>query len=156
MSGFAVIIKGVDRLKAKAGQMAKRLEGARRKAIRVGAYMIHKTAQERILPEGKTGVTYTLYRPKREHTASAPGESPASDRGGLRRGLIVVMDAEGAGASIVSRADYSKALEFGSRGDPSRNIPPLAPRPFMGPAFEQNRAAIAQLIRDAMKEALRQ
>lgn len=29
-------------------------------------------------------------------------------------------------------------LEFGTKGDPSRNIPPLPARPFMGPAYDVN------------------
>ena len=45
--------------------------------------------------------------------------------------------------------------EFGTKGVPSRNIPPQRARPFMGPAANVNRRFFEQQSRAAVQEALR-
>lgn len=44
--------------------------------------------------------------------------------------------------------------EFGTKGSPERNIPPLPARPFMNPAFFLNEEYGKQQVRAAVKQAL--
>lgn len=44
--------------------------------------------------------------------------------------------------------------EFGTKGDPKSNIPPIQPAPFMGPAFDVNKGWIAKDARKAVSKAL--
>lgn len=46
-------------------------------------------------------------------------------------------------------------LEFGTKGDPARNIPPLQPRPFMQPAFDLNKKWATEKVRTAVNEQLK-
>lgn len=45
-------------------------------------------------------------------------------------------------------------LEFGTKGSPENNVPPLAPRPFMSPAYDVNRRAIVRRISKAVDRVL--
>ena len=68
------------------------------------------------------------------HTASAAGEAPATDTGFLINNIALVVDGDKYGASVESRADYSEALEFGTRN--------MAARPFLQPALESARPKV--------------
>ena len=107
------------------------------------ANLVRNTAVESIVQGAKSGVTYRKYNPRRVHTASAAGEAPASDTGYLANNIFVNMDADGFGASVESRADYSSFLEFGTTQ--------MAARPFMQPALEQNRPKIQRLQNQMIK-----
>ena len=74
------------------------------------------------------GRTYVKTHPNRTHTASAAGESPATDLGFLVRSIQTEPDMQNLRIRILSLhsiAPYAKRLEF---GDLSAG---LAPRPFM-------------------------
>lgn len=45
--------------------------------------------------------------------------------------------------------------EFGTKGYPAKNIPPLPARPFMGPAYDMNEDWIKGNVRRAIAEALK-
>ena len=60
------------------------------------------------------------------HTASAPGESPAIDTSFLVNSIQV--EADGLTAIVGTNADYAEHLEFGTVR--------MEPRPYFGPAFE--------------------
>ena len=107
------------------------------------ANLVRNTAVDSILQGAKSGVTYSKYNPRRTHTASAAGEPPASDTGYLANNIFVDMDADGLGASVESRADYSSFLEFGTTK--------MAARPFMQPALEENRPKIRRLAQRMIK-----
>jgi len=107
------------------------------------ANLVRNTAVESIVQGAKSGVTYRKYNPRRVHTASAAGEAPASDTGYLANNIFVNMDADGFGASVESRADYSSFLEFGTTK--------MAARPFMQPALEENRPKIKRLQNQMIK-----
>lgn len=53
------------------------------------------------------------------------------------------VDADGFGASVESRADYSSFLEFGTSK--------MAARPFMQPALEENKPKINRLAKQMIK-----
>ena len=107
------------------------------------ANLVRNTAVESIVQGAKSGVTYRKYNPRRVHTASAAGEAPASDTGYLVNNIFVNIDADGFGASVESRADYSSFLEFGTTK--------MAARPFMQPALEENRPKIKRLQNQMIK-----
>jgi len=107
------------------------------------ANLVRNTAVDSILQGAKSGVTYSLYNPRRTHTASAAGQPPASDTGFLASNITNVIDVDGLGASVESRADYSSFLEFGTTK--------MAARPFMHPAAEENRPKIRRLAGQMIK-----
>lgn len=45
-------------------------------------------------------------------------------------------------------------LEYGTKGYPKHNIPPLRPRPFMRPAFSKNERLIVRNVEQGVKKAL--
>ncbi len=76
-----------------------------------------------------SGRTYS--RGGRSHQASAPGDGPAVDTGRLRQSIAVVRVADGH-YKVGTNVQYAPFLEFGTRR--------MAPRPFMRPALEAERA----------------
>ncbi len=86
-----------------------------------------------------------------EHTASAPGEAPATDTGNLVS-LLVINTANPNDpnpiATVESGAPYSAILEFGSDGGK------IEPRPFMGPAFDRNLPLIQAEVQKAIQKGL--
>ncbi len=84
------------------------------------------------------GRTYVKTHPNRTHTASAAGESPATDLGFLVRSIQTEPDMQNLRIRILSLhsiAPYAKRLEF---GDLSAG---LAPRPFMFKGLGSKEAA---------------
>lgn len=74
------------------------------------------------------GETYELYKPRRTHTASAPGDAPAVDTGRLR-GSIAANQLAPYRWRVGTNVKYAAFLEFGTRR--------IAPRPFMRPSLEE-------------------
>jgi phage gpG-like protein len=87
---------------------------------------------------GGGGKTYEKYKPRRTHTASAPGQYPASDTG--RLASSVRMDVVGPTAYVVgTNVEYGPMLEFGT----SR----MAARPWLLPSFERARSGVERELR---------
>jgi len=105
--------------------------------------LVRNTAVQSINQGAKSGVVYDLYNPRRTHKASAAGEPPATDTGFLASNIVLDVDADGLGASVESRADYSSFLEFGTSK--------MAARPFMQPALEENKPKIKRLAKQMIK-----
>jgi HK97 gp10 family phage protein len=57
----------------------------------------------------------------------------------LVNNIHVIIDPDGLGADVESRADYSEALEFGTST--------MSARPFLQPALEENRSKIRAMYR---------
>ena len=94
------------------------------------ALSIERTAILRIQLPPKTGRRYRRGR-GRYHQASAPGESPATDTGNLAGSIRTVQGTRRHTAVVTVGAEYAARLEFGDGR--------VAPRPFLGPAVEQER-----------------
>lgn len=78
------------------------------------------------------------------HVPSAPGEPPNNDTGVLANSIET--NSVGPGKVEVSaNAPYAAAQEFGNSRLPAR--------PYMRPALQQNRARIAELIKEAIDVA---
>lgn len=104
--------------------------------IRAAALRIHADAVRSVQRGPKTGRAYG------NHIASAPDQAPATDTGFLASNIVILMDTDGLGAQVVSRAKYSWYLEFGTAV--------MLPRPFMHPAFVKNKAWINAKIKQAV------
>mgnify|MGYP003144196737 CR=1 FL=1 len=120
----------------------KEIEKIARQVIAYGLNATRNTAVESILQGSKSGETYQKYNPRRTHTASASGEAPASDTGFLANNIITRTEPNGLSGEVVSQAEYSEYLEFGTGT--------MGARPFMHPALEQNRPKILARLRKLM------
>jgi phage gpG-like protein len=93
-----------------------------------------------------SGRTYEKYNPRRTHTASAPGQAPATDTG--RLASSVNFKREGPmSATVGSDVVYAAMLEFGT----SR----IDPRPAWVPATEAMRPKFRQRLETALARAAR-
>jgi len=98
------------------------------------------------IKSGGSGTTYEKYNPRRTHTASAPGQPPATDLGVLASGITTDVDVEQ--GAVVGRimayapdgggGNYAKHLEFGTTN--------IRPRPFMQPALDKNAKRIREIL----------
>ena len=91
-----------------------------------------------------TGITYEKYNPRRTHTASAPGEAPATDTGRLASSVNYKREGP-MSATVGSNIVYAAMLEFGT----SR----IAPRPASVPATEAMRPKFRQRLETALARA---
>ena len=98
------------------------------------------------------GRTYVKTHPNRTHTASAAGESPATDLGFLVRSIQTEPDMQNLRIRILSLhsiAPYAKRLEF---GDLSSG---LAPRPFMFKGLDAKKQQAIRIVQNAVNQAVR-
>jgi len=98
------------------------------------------------------GRTYVKTHPNRTHTASAAGESPATDLGFLVRSIQTEPDMQNLRIRILSLhsiAPYAKRLEF---GDLSAG---LAPRPFMFKGLDAKKRQAISIVKNAVNQAVR-
>lgn len=95
------------------------------------------------------------------HVASAPGEAPATDTGGLIRSIRIAAlkrtsKKMGKPAIIMVGAPHAKFLEFGTKGYTIRTLfntrtnKGIAPRPFIRPAFAKFAPEIVKDCRDVL------
>lgn len=124
-----------------------RVRAQLKKAVRVSANETRNEAVTSILQNPRSGPQVTRYNPKRTIRISAPGGPPAGDTGFLASNIHLIMDGDGMGADVESRADYSAALEFGTMDMPAR--------PFLQPALEQGRAKYKRLFTKAVKDGIK-
>lgn len=75
------------------------------------------------------------------HVPSRPGEPPNANSHELDLSLDVVINPSQLTASVVSKAPYSAALEFGHAN--------LLPRPFLRPALQRNRNRLLMGVANA-------
>lgn len=113
------------------------------RALRASAILLHKTIVYEIETGDRRG---RLYKRKNgiPHRASAPGEYPKTDRGGLVQNIhwsIGYLT-----ASVGSNLDYAKWLEEGT--------PKMAARPWLERTRKAKEPEIQKLLDDAIKAAL--
>ena len=94
--------------------------------------------------EQSPGRPDTRYGPRREVVVSNPGEAPNSDTGYLVN-MTGTQSERVNQAEAFSSASYADALEFGTHK--------MAPRPAMGPAFDQTKSQAIADVRDAIRKA---
>ena len=94
--------------------------------------------------EQSPGRPDTRYGPRREVVAAGPGEAPNSDTGYLVN-MTGTQSERVNQAEAFSSASYADDLEFGTHK--------MAPRPAMGPAFDQTKAQAIEEVREALRKA---
>jgi len=99
---------------------------------------------KRIQKGPASGMTYEKYNPRRTHTASAPGQAPATDTGNLASRIDFKREGP-MSATVGSQVAYAAMLEFGT----SR----IAPRPAWVPATEAMRPKFRQRLETALERA---
>jgi len=117
--------------------LAKDMELPFQEVVKGGGQLIRAEAIKSIQTGAKSGVIYQMYNPRREHRASAPGQSPASDTGNLVSKIIVRQKSQDV-TSVESNANYSAYLEYGTSK--------MEARPFMLPAFERSKKPIVDAV----------
>ncbi len=148
--GFKIVVGGLKNLKRRMTEAQKAGEKAAIDAVVETAYAIQGDAVKSIQRGPKTGREYP--RGKKTHRASAPGEAPASDTGNLARNIRVKVNRSKGEVAVEANTPYAAALEFGTRGNPSKKQPPMQPRPFMGPAFHKNVAGGKERLKTKWKQ----
>ena len=112
-----------------------------------------QSAIKRKLSGNRSGRVYRIPGTKTTWTASAPGEPPAVRLGDLRNAISRKIDKgklEGFVGPRLLGSDPDKQypvwLEFGTpKGQ-------MSPRPYMAPSFQENKAAIVQIMKDGWNE----
>jgi len=100
----------------------------------------HEYAVAGISHSGGGGRTYEKYKPRRTHTASAPGAYPATDTGRLASSVRMILPTASSMAGEVGTAvKYGAWLEFGT----SR----MAARPWLLPSFERAKVGIEKELK---------
>ena len=97
---------------------------------------------KRLISLPKTGRAYRRGRTA-VHIASAPGEAPADDYGGLLGSIGFIMNGD-LQAIVSVGAEYSAYLELGTnRAD---GTPLIKPRPYVQPSIDKVRADYAGIL----------
>ena len=146
MSIIRMQITGVAQAKAALRAMSPRLQDRLDALVKAVALNVRTDIQRSIQSGPKSGRVYR--RGNVFHRASAPGQAPASDTGGLSSSIYIDNDGPMT-ATIGSRLAYASYLEFGTRK--------IAPRPAWIPAAlaaepelqRRAEAMIAQEVRNA-------
>ncbi|MES2289300.1 MAG: HK97 gp10 family phage protein [Pseudomonadota bacterium] len=124
----------IARLKRLTSPEATRQIGA---ALYAGADRIKAKAQYLITEGSVSG---------KNHVPSNPGEPPNNDTGVLKNNIEAVLK-EPLVAEISSNAPYAAPLEFGSSK--------MAARPYMVPARDAERAAVQELVTQAVNHVVK-
>lgn len=139
------------------GKLPQRAKREIQKGVVKAANEVRNKAVERVQKGPASGRVYKRGK-SRTHTASAPGESPATDFGFLASNIAVQFDGDKMGADIGVFGDiitdkkgerprnYAVNLEFGTSK--------MQPRPFLIPAFEESRIFILKIMRQAVIDAI--
>lgn len=147
MAGITVKIVNESRFRTDLNNKSKSVTNNIIRTINQTANAIRNTAVVSIIQNSRAGAEVTRYSPKRTIRISKAGDPPASDTGYLANQIAVKIDANGMGADVISNADYSEALEFGTLKMPAR--------PFMQPALEENRKKFDTNMAKAIRQGLK-
>jgi phage gpG-like protein len=106
-----------------------------------------RTKVIKALQSGGGGRVYQKYKPRRTHTASAPGQPPATDTGTLVSSIYFETDPKG--ATVGSRLVYASYLETGTRRN---GILHMAARPIWLQTAEVEGQLFRQRILDEIRK----
>lgn len=138
------------RLNIRLGKIARATVEEVRLALRRGGLAIESTAVEKIVNPPKTGRIYpSRGRKGAKHQASAPGQPPAADTGELHGSITTVENSRPEVIRFETGANgpYAIPLEEGTSK--------MEPRPYMGPSYDENVAAIREGVRRAIRRGNR-
>ena len=119
--------------------LTKRLDPATKRALVKFGKFVRVAAKSSIRPGGKS------------NAKSAPGEPPRSHTGVLRKMMLYALDdavkSVVIGPALTGRKNVAAVLEYGGQQAAGTA---RAARPYMRPAFERQKASIADLFRDLL------
>lgn len=138
-------LAGVEKLLRASAELERRVGRGVDQAVAVAAARIHGNYRKKLQRGSRSGRIYK--RRGISHQASAPGEPPKTDTGGLAASAAVVHEPGSRHAEVIVSAPQAAALEFGS---PRSN---LAPRPALGPAVLEESKGFPGLIAAKVKGA---
>lgn len=98
------------------------------------------------LMDNADGRPETRYSPRRGVRVSAPGTAPNTDTGFLANSTGTQSERRNQ-AEAFATASYAEDLEFGTEK--------MAPRPAMGPAFDETRASVTAEVADEIRRQTR-
>lgn len=75
----------------------------------------------------------------------------AVDSGDLRKSIRTSFNTQKVTGTISAKQYYAHFVEFGAKAVPSRNIPKRSERPYMRPAFEQEKPNLIKAVTEAVK-----
>jgi HK97 gp10 family phage protein len=136
-------VDGLDNIGKASQAMQKAVIQELNKGLVASAAKVHDEASKSLTGGKKTGKIYK--RGNKTHQSSAAGEAPASDTGTLVQSLSFYNFKEKLEATVVSRLEYAKMLEFGTSK--------IAPRPFLFPAYEKSKEWIKERLDKAVRNA---
>ena len=138
-------VKNLKKVLSQMDKLEKDMEIPFQEIVKGGGQLIRTEAIKSIQTGAKSGIMYQKYNPRREHRASAPGQSPASDTGNLVSKIIVKQKSSDV-TNVESNANYSAFLEYGTSK--------MQPRPFMLPAFEKSKKPIINAVINRVKQKI--
>ena len=147
MAGITLKIKNQKQFSNKLNMHSKNVNKNIIQVVNSIANSVRNTAVVSIIQNSRAGGQVTRYNPTRTINISKAGDPPAADTGYLSSQIVVKIDATGLGADIISNADYSAALEYGTLKMPAR--------PFMQPAAEENRKKFDKKMAQAINKGLK-
>ena len=147
MAGFKLKVMNQNGFDSRIRKQGSSTEANVKRVINSIANNIRNIAVTSILQNSRSGGQTTRYDPKRTINVSKAGDPPASDSGFLASQIVVKIDGNKLGADIISNADYSEALEYGTIK--------MGARPFMQPAAEESRKKYEQQLTKAIKSGLK-
>ena len=115
------------------------------RGVQTGARMVETEGNRLMEDSPASGRTYV--RSTGIHTASAPGEPPAVDSGELINSSRVEDSPEEIKSSVIWQAPHAPYMEYGTQK--------IAPRPFAGPAVENKRSEIEDVITGEVRKVLK-
>lgn len=149
MAGFRVTTKwrGIPQTKAALTGVEPKVRAGAIDGLKAIGLGLLSTSKERIQRGSKSGRIYEKYGPRRTHRASAPGESPATDTGGLVSSGFQELDAPSVEVRVGFGKLYAAMLEYGTRR--------MAARPFLLPALDEWRERAVAILRASIKAKLK-
>ena len=118
------------------GQIAANIQAQLRRVLAAYAHRVEAKAKASIMAGDKSGRVYARGN-GRSHTASAPGQAPATDTGILVNSITAFQTGP-LQWTVAASAEYAVYLEMGTIR--------MAPRPFLGPALESQRSAFEAAV----------
>lgn len=144
MNDATINVEGLDALQRDFSRMSAEVQRGLGNAVKATAIDIDAEVKKSIQRGAKTGNVYT--RGNTTHQASAPGEAPATDTGGLVSS-IYFKQPNPLSATVGSRLAYAYFLEFGTRK--------IKPRPAWIPAIEKLTPKFNTRVDTALRRATR-
>lgn len=145
MSNLRIEFDGLEELQEDLARASDEVRAKLSREVTRVALAINADVKKRIQRGPKTGRTYRKSASV-THTASAPGQAPATDTGTLASSPYYEQSSP-MSATVGSRLAYAYFLEFGTRT--------IAPRPSWIPSIEAARPDFNRRVDAILKEAFR-